>query len=104
MIIRYCGGCKKLLEPICFVSFLHCEQVFTTRISRPCYAFWPGECPSDIQADDGTGACGSPLGGVPNIYRRFVKGFADIAHPLHCVAEAGSDFQWTEECEQAFNS
>ena len=28
---------QKLLEPISSVSFLHCEQDLTTRISRPCF-------------------------------------------------------------------
>ena len=35
-------------------------------------------------------------------YRRFVRGFADIAPPLHKATEADTPFRWTEECEAAF--
>lgn len=31
-----------------------------------------------------------------------MKGFADIAQPLHQLVEKGKRFQWTEDCQQAF--
>ena len=34
--------------------------------------------------------------------RRFVNGFADIAAPLHRLADLKSQFNWTAECEAAF--
>ena len=40
--------------------------------------------------------------GLCAYYRRFVKGFADIARPLHRATEADRAFCWTEECQQAF--
>ncbi|KAK3728413.1 hypothetical protein QZH41_020432 [Actinostola sp. cb2023] len=36
-------------------------------------------------------------------YRRFIKGFADIARPLHRLTEKGREFVWTSECDVAFN-
>ncbi|KAK6177716.1 hypothetical protein SNE40_015762 [Patella caerulea] len=40
--------------------------------------------------------------GLCSYYRRFVKGFADIARPLHKLTEKARPFQWTEECHKAF--
>lgn len=32
--------------------------------------------------------------GLASYYRRFVKGFTDIARPLHQLAEKGRRFRW----------
>ena len=40
--------------------------------------------------------------GLANYYRRFVKGFASIAKPLHKLTENNSVFKWTEECQEIF--
>lgn len=40
--------------------------------------------------------------GLASYYRCFVKGFADIAQPLHQLVEKGKRFQWTEHCQRAF--
>lgn len=40
--------------------------------------------------------------GLASYYRRFIKGFADIARPLHQLTEKGRRFKWDESCEQAF--
>ena len=40
--------------------------------------------------------------GLASYYRRFVKGFANIARPLHRLTEKSRDFVWTYECDQAF--
>ena len=40
--------------------------------------------------------------GLTSYYRRFIKGFARIAHPLHGLTQLGVAFSWTSECEQAF--
>lgn len=40
--------------------------------------------------------------GLASYYRRFVKGFADIARPLHQLTEKGKRFRWGEDCQQAF--
>lgn len=36
--------------------------------------------------------------GLASYYRRFVKGFADIARPLHQLAEKGRRFRWGDDC------
>ena len=36
------------------------------------------------------------------MYRRFVKGFAEIARPLHRLTEKTQEFVWTPECDVAF--
>ena len=33
-----------------------------------------------------------------------MRGFADIARPLHLAAELGIEFRWTDDCERAFNA
>ena len=40
--------------------------------------------------------------GLASYYRRFVKGFAQIASPLHHLTQAGRRWLWTEECDRAF--
>ena len=36
------------------------------------------------------------------IYRRFIRKFAEIARPLHRLTEKGRPFKWTMECDTAF--
>ena len=40
--------------------------------------------------------------GFASYYRRFIEGFAQVAKPLHCLTERKRQFQWTEECQAAF--
>jgi hypothetical protein len=40
--------------------------------------------------------------GLCSYYRRFIKGFADIAAPLHALTKKGVRFRWTPECQVAF--
>lgn len=42
--------------------------------------------------------------GLCNFYRRFVKGFANIASPLTNLLKTDTNFTWTDECQHAFNS
>ncbi|KAK3728347.1 hypothetical protein QZH41_002178 [Actinostola sp. cb2023] len=41
--------------------------------------------------------------GLCSYYRKFTKGFAEIARPLYRLTEKGKDFVWTEECDEAFS-
>ena len=41
--------------------------------------------------------------GLCSYYRKFVKGFADIARPLHRLTEKGHQFEWTLDCDESFN-
>ena len=40
--------------------------------------------------------------GTCSYYRRFIKGFADIAKPLHKLTEKQVKFIWTAECQNSF--
>ena len=40
--------------------------------------------------------------GYVGYYRKFVKNFAAIASPLHALLKKENIFQWTEECQDAF--
>ena len=40
--------------------------------------------------------------GLCSYYRRFVRGFADIARPLYRLTKGQREFRWTSECEDAF--
>ena len=42
--------------------------------------------------------------GLTNYYRKFVKGFAQIASPLHNLTKKGTNFVWTETCQVAFET
>jgi len=41
--------------------------------------------------------------GLASYYRRYIKGFASIASPLHKLTEQQSRFQWTNKCQEAFD-
>ncbi|GFX49567.1 hypothetical protein TNCV_4902091 [Trichonephila clavipes] len=40
--------------------------------------------------------------GLCTYNRKFVKGFSNIARPLHKLTESKQKFQWTKECEDSF--
>jgi hypothetical protein len=40
--------------------------------------------------------------GLANYYRRHIKSFAEIAHPLHELTKKGALFRWTERQQHAF--
>ena len=40
--------------------------------------------------------------GLASYYRTFVCNFAAIARPLHNLTKKGAVFEWTSECENAF--
>ncbi|GFU09780.1 retrovirus-related Pol polyprotein from transposon 17.6 [Trichonephila clavipes] len=40
--------------------------------------------------------------GLCTYYRKFVKGFSNIARPLYKLTESKQKFQWTKECEDSF--
>ncbi|GFX63475.1 retrovirus-related Pol polyprotein from transposon 17.6 [Trichonephila clavipes] len=40
--------------------------------------------------------------GLCTYYRKFVKGFSNIARPLHKLTESKQKFQWTKDCEDSF--
>ena len=42
--------------------------------------------------------------GLTSHYHRFVMGYAKIAHPLYLLTKKGAVFQWTADCEVAFES
>ena len=42
--------------------------------------------------------------GLANFYRKFIKDFAKIAHPLHGLLRKGVDFVWSRDCEIAFDT
>ena len=41
--------------------------------------------------------------GLTSYYRRFIKGFAKMAAPLHHLTRKDVEFQWTVDCQKAFN-
>ena len=40
--------------------------------------------------------------GLCGYYRRFVRGFAEVAAPLHALTGKYARFEWSEECQLAF--
>ena len=40
--------------------------------------------------------------GLENYYRRFMKDFASISKPLHRLTEKTAKFEWTDDCQRAF--
>ena len=42
--------------------------------------------------------------GLCSYYRRFIKDFASIAAPLHRLTEKQVAFEWSEDCQEAFDA
>ena len=42
--------------------------------------------------------------GLANYYRRFIKNFAQIAHPLNHLTKKSVKFEWSPECQEAFHT
>ena len=42
--------------------------------------------------------------GLAGYYRRFMAGFSQIAAPLFALQKKGATFDWTSECQQAFEA
>ena len=40
--------------------------------------------------------------GLVNYYNRFLPNASTVLHPLHQLLEQNSEWQWTEQCEEAF--
>ena len=42
--------------------------------------------------------------GFANYYRRFIKSFSQISAPLRNILKQNSNFQWSQECQNAFEA
>ena len=42
--------------------------------------------------------------GLAVYYRRFIEGFSKIAGLLHCLTRKGVKFEWTDRCEEGFQT
>jgi hypothetical protein len=42
--------------------------------------------------------------GYSGYYRKFIKGYAQIKTPIEKLLKKESEFQWTEECQQSFDT
>lgn len=42
--------------------------------------------------------------GFGNFYRKFIRHYSDIAAPLNALTKKDRDFNWTPECEEAFQT
>ena len=42
--------------------------------------------------------------GFCSYYRRFIPRFSEIAKPLHHLSEKGVKFNWSDECNSAFET
>ena len=42
--------------------------------------------------------------GLAGYYRRFIEGFSKIEGPLQCLTRKGVKFEWTDMCEESFQT
>ena len=42
--------------------------------------------------------------GFLNFYRRFIQNFAQVARPLNALTSVKKDFEWSTECQHAFDA
>ena len=41
--------------------------------------------------------------GFGNFYRRFIKNFSHLAHPLNNLLKKDKKFTWSNECQESFD-
>ena len=41
--------------------------------------------------------------GLTSYYKRYIKGYCDVARPLQILTEKNRAFNWTDQCEEALN-
>ena len=67
---------------------VECDPETTAKVA----AFEPPRCRREVRS----------FLGLTSYYRKFIKGYAFIAKPLHNLTKDDVDFVWTEECHHAF--
>ena len=40
---------------------------------------------------------------LTSYYRKFIRNYSDIAHPLNCLTHKSQPFIWTPDCQSSFN-
>jgi len=87
--------CKLLQKTISFLGHVVSESGIATDPSKiQAVQDWP-EPTSVTEVRSYIGLC--------SYYRRFVKDFARIAEPLHKLTGKNARFEWSEECQEAFD-
>ena len=86
--------CYFLQQEVLYLGHIVSEEGIATDPSKiTAVSSWPAPlCKKDVQR----------FLGLANYYRRFIKGFADIAKPLQRLVEKNSLFEWTDACQNAF--
>ena len=86
--------CYFLQQEVRYLGHIVSEEGIATDPSKiTAVSNWPAPlCKKDVQR----------FLGLANYYRRFIKGFADIAKPLQRLVEKNSLFEWTDACQNAF--
>lgn len=87
--------CAFLKQKVKYLGYvISAEGIATDPEKVSAVATWP--CPkSKKQVRSFLGFC--------SYYRKFIKGFSLIAKPLFGLTEEGRKFQWTTECQTAFD-
>ena len=86
--------CRLFRKEVTFLGHVVNEKgVSTDPKKTEAVASWP--VPSKVkEVQSFIGLCG--------YYRKFVRGFAEIAKPLYKLLERDATFNWSEECQAAF--
>ena len=89
------GKCRLCQKRVAFLGHIVSAEGITTDPSKTeAVAKWPTpQSRREVQQ----------FLGLANYYRRFVKNFAAIAGPLQRLTEKNSNFEWTIECQHAFD-
>ena len=91
-----CKKCEKFSDKVEFLGHtVLASSVGVVQAKVVTIKQWPQPtCIKDVQA----------FLRLENYYRRFVKGFAQIALPLTNLTRNLQDFAWSEACEQSFRA
>lgn len=82
--------CQLLQSKVQFLGHV----VSTERISPAKVEQWP--VPTSVKG-------AQQFLGLASYYRRFIKNFVMVAGPVHKLTEKKAPFQWTNQCQEAFD-
>jgi len=86
--------CQVMQKQVTFLGFTVCQAGVGTDPSKiEAIQHWP--VPTTLRQS-------RAFVGLCQYYRRFVPNFSEIAAPLHALTKKGARFDWTPQCQSAF--
>ncbi|KRZ83130.1 Retrovirus-related Pol polyprotein from transposon 17.6 [Trichinella sp. T8] len=88
--------CRLMKRRVAYLGHIISEKGIATDPSKTS-AVWEWMAPTCVSAL-------RQFLGLASYYRKFVKGFANVAAPLHMLLEKGAEWDWSKACQSSFDA